>query len=661
MKQTRPTSHSVPDSGKPSPAFRQVAASLLLILITAGVYLPAFRGRFIWDDDSYVEQNPLLHTVSGLHRIWFDPQASPQYYPLVFTSFWLEYHLWGLNPAGHHIVNVLLHGLGAVVLWRVLAAIRLPGAWVAAANFAVHPGQVESVAWITERKNVLCGVFYFAAALSYLRWATATTRPPARKGAPRSGLSPRGSSASYMFSLALFVAALLSKTVACTLPAALLLVLWWKRGRVALRDLLFVTPLLLLGLAFGLLTAGMEQYRVGAQGGEWSLSPLEHVLLAARVICFYAAKLLWPHPLVFIYPRWHIDITAWTQYVYLGLVLGVIGGLWLARRRLGAGPLVGVLFFAGTLFPALGFFNVYPMRFSYVADHFQYLASAGLIALLVAAAAAQLRRLGKRGVAGAPLLAVGVLALLGSTTWRRSADYTHVEGLWRDTLAKNPDAWIAHINLANILSKRDEVADAVDHYKQALRLKPDEAFAHHNCAAALVMLDRFAEAAEHGRAAVQLEPRWPNAHLTLAIALALSNEPREAVQHFRTVLNLEPSNTSAQACLAWILATHPDADVRRPSEAVALAEQAARGSASPSPTILDTLAAAYAANGQFSQAVKTAQLVQNLVAASGPRELLDAVQARLNLYRQGQAFYGWNANSGNMGGFWRPASRPAAP
>jgi hypothetical protein len=387
----------------------------LIVLLVFLAYLPALRGGFIWDDDAYVTHNPTLHDLGGLQRIWFELGAVPQYYPMVHTTFWLEYHLWGLHPVGYHLINVLLHAAAAIFLWQVLLRLRIRGAWLAAVLFALHPVCVESVAWITERKNVLSAVFYFTAALAFLRFVALE--------------EPDGPNRLrwywYLGALVLFMAALLSKTVTCTLPAALLLVCWWKKGRVQRGEILPLLPFFALGVGLGLITAWMEKFHVGAQGAEWSLTFADRCLIAGRALWFYAGRLVWPAHLTFIYPRWKIEPEVWWQWLFPVAAVGVVAGLWLARRRIGKGPLVAVLFFAGTLGPALGFVNVYPMRFSFVADHFQYLASVGLITLCAV------------GLARMPrVMPATLVVLLGALTWQQAGIYRNLETLWRDTLAR---------------------------------------------------------------------------------------------------------------------------------------------------------------------------------------------------------------------------------
>jgi hypothetical protein len=288
----------------------------LIILLVFLAYLPALRGGFIWDDDDYVTQNPTLHDLGGLQRLWFKVGAVPQYYPVVHTTFWLEHHLWGLDPFGYHLVNVLLHATAAILLWQVLLRLRIRGAWLAAVIFALHPVCVESVAWITERKNVLSAVFYFAAAMAYLRFA----------GLEEAVTSNRRRWYCYWGALVLFMAAMLSKTVTCSLPAALLLVCWWKKDRVQRGEILPLLPFFVIGVAAGLVTTWVEKYHVGAQGADWSFTFAGRCLIAGRSLWFYAGKLVWPVHLTFIYPRWKIETEVWWQWLFPVAAIGVWQG-----------------------------------------------------------------------------------------------------------------------------------------------------------------------------------------------------------------------------------------------------------------------------------------------------------------------------------------------
>ncbi len=492
------------------------------------------NGGFIWDDDDYVQDNLTLRSLAGLGQIWFQPGATRQYYPLVHTTYWLEYRLWGLDPTGYHVVNVILHALSAVLVWRLLIRLKVPGAWAAAALFALHPVHVESVAWITERKNTLSGAFYLSAAWAYLRYEE--TR----------------SSRLYWAALLLFAAALLSKTVTCTLPAALLLVLWWKGQTPMRRTAVALAPFFALGVAMSGMTVWMEKHSVGAWGPEWDLSLVERGLIAGRALWFYAAKLLVPLDLTFIYPRWAIDATAVWQYLYPAGALGVGILLWAFRERLGRGPLTGMLFFAGTLTPALGFFNFYPMLYSFVADHFQYLASLGLLALAAAGGQRAWTRLGQP--AAGPVALALVLAVCGLLTWRQGQVYTDLETLWRDTLQKNAGAWIAHNNLANILKERGQLDQAIGHYRQALLLEPGSAQIHLNLADAHRARGESAAALRHYRRALKAEPDRVETYLKLGNALLGQNAVAEAIEHYRQALRLAPDLALAHSNLGAALA-----------------------------------------------------------------------------------------------------------
>ncbi len=369
----------------------------LVALVILAYSRTPFLG-FIWDDDFYVIYNSTLRTLGGLWRIWTELGATPQYYPLVHTTYWVEYHLWGLNAAGYHIVNGLVHAAGVILLWRILVQLGIPGAWLGAALFAIHPVQVESVAWVTERKNVLSGLFYFLSALLYLRWLSATdVEETQSKNGRRNFL--------YALSLGTFVLALLSKTVACTLPVALLIVQWWKnQGRLRWKDFARLGPFFILGGALAMVTAWMERHHVGAGnqgGGEvWALTFADRILIAGRALCFYAYKLLWPAKLTFIYPKWLINSAVIEQWIFPAAIGIVLLLLWAVRRKIGRGPLVAAFFFIVTLSPALGFVDVFPFRYSYVADHFQYMACAGLLVL----AAVGLRHLPRPALTCTPLV-----------------------------------------------------------------------------------------------------------------------------------------------------------------------------------------------------------------------------------------------------------------
>jgi tetratricopeptide (TPR) repeat protein len=442
-----------------------LAPYALLFITVFLAFGRALANGFIWDDDNYIENNVPLRAFGGLLRIWRDVihrHAEPQYYPLTHTTLWLNYHIWGLNPFGYHLDNLLLHAASAILLWRILRSLSVPGAFFAAMLFACHPVMAESVAWATERKNVLSGFFYFLSLLCYLQ-----TIPEFQKK-PGSDWLWRATS------FLLFIAALLSKSVTASLPAAILLILWWRRGRIGIRDILPLIPFFITGIAMGLLTRYMEMYVVGAIGPEFDwIKPLDRIAIAGRIIWFDLYKLILPVNLAFIYPKWNVDANDHLgQLGFSMAIILVISSLWLLRKRIGRGPLAAILFFVGTLFPALGFSNVFPMRYSYVADHFQYLAAIGPMVLF----AAGIKKLLERFTHGQDARATGVPAIicvaLCVTSFLHTRIYADRMTLWTDTLAKNPNSAMAHLNLAATLRTDGKFDLAENEYLDALRLQP---------------------------------------------------------------------------------------------------------------------------------------------------------------------------------------------
>lgn len=506
-----------------------------LILLTALAYAMVYGAGFVWDDNDYVTNNQTLLSLGGLKAIWLRPGAVPQYYPLVHTTFWLEYRLWKLDALGYHVTNILLHCANALLGWYVLSLLRIRSAWLIAMIFAVHPVHVESVAWITERKNVLSGFFYLAALASYIR----------------SEMSEQRGRRWYAASLVLFVCALLSKTVTCTLPAVLLLLAWYRRGAIRVRDVVRALPFFAAGFSLALVTVHLEGTVVGAAGDEWSLSWLDRCLIAGRALWFYVGKLLWPAKLSFIYPRWDIDPSDMWSYVYPVAALLAVFQLWLWRDRLGRGPVMAVAFFAISLLPALGFVNVYPMRYSFVADHYQYLASLGIIALVVGGADRLLRNTTARraGFAAAAL----AVSLLASLTLRQGLMYKDVETLWRWTIQANPQAWIAHNNLGAILVQKGERAVAEEHFATALVCNPRHVEALHNMGNCLMLDGDEAGAAECYRRALEIAPNYTPVIVALGDLVREQGNMDRATSLYRRALQGDPGDRSARRNLVAVL------------------------------------------------------------------------------------------------------------
>lgn len=521
MPRAAKSSSAPPASALVAPARDWSPVFCLLVLAAALLaYFPALTGGLLWDDAGHVTR-PDLRSLAGLGRIWSEFGATQQYYPVLHSAFWLEYHLWGDATLGYHLLNVLLHATSACLFAALLRRLAVPGAWLAASLFLLHPVCVESVAWISEQKNTLSTVFALGATLAFLHFHE----------------SRRGRH--YALATTLFALALLTKTVTATVPPALLVVFWWQRGRLDWRrEILPLLPWFALALGSGLVTAHFERTLIGASGSEFDLSLLERLLLAGRIVWFYLGKLVWPEELIFIYPRWTVEAGQWWQWLFpLGAaaLLGALGVLARARHR--RGPLAALLLFGGTLFPVLGFFNVYPFVFSYVADHFQYLASLALFALAGAGLSAAGQRLPARVRIAAGLVLLGTL---GGLTWAQSRMYRDLTTLYETTLERNPACWMAHQNLAIILSSSGRTADAVAHLQKALQLKPDNAAAENNLGDNLAQLGRLEEALPHLRRAIELQPNYAVAHCNLATALARLRRFDEAFTHFATAAQLDP-------------------------------------------------------------------------------------------------------------------------
>jgi tetratricopeptide (TPR) repeat protein len=497
-----------------------------------------------------------LRSPDGLARIWTEPGATQQYYPVLHSAFWVQHRLWGDHPLGYHVVTLLLHTSSAVLFALILLRLGCPGAWLAALLFALHPAHVESVAWITEQKNTLSLVFYLAAALIYLRFDE--TRRPRM----------------YVAALALFTLAMLSKTVTATLPAALLVVFWWKRGRLSWRtDVLPLLPWLALGAAGGLFSSWVERHYLSAEGTDFSLSFVGRILVAGRAVWFYAGTIVWPSGLNFIYPRWIVNPAAWQQWLFPLGVLALGAGLWAIRRHTRA-PLAAFLFFVGSLFPVLGFVNLYGSLYSWVWDHWQYLPDLGLLALAAASltqlwerAAIRLRWLG-------PALMAAFAVGLGALTWDHCGMFRDDQTLYRATIARNPDCWMAHNNLGNTLNVMGQIPEAISEYQAALRIKPDHAAAHYNLAFTLAEIPgRLTEAIAEYKAALQLKPDYLDAHNKLGIALASTpGHSSEAIPHFEAALRINPNSADAHNNLGMVLASLPG----RLPEAIAHYETALR-------------------------------------------------------------------------------------
>jgi len=544
-------------SPKPKRDWNSILSGVAIVVSTFLVYSRSLSGEFLWDDDSNILESRPLRSLSGLAQIWFQPMATQQYYPLTHSSFWLDYHLWGLNPMPYHLENVLLHSLGAVLLWLVLRRLAVPGAWLGAALFALHPVCVESVAWVTERKNTLSGVFFLGSLLASLKFWRLEGGAISKAAAAKAGETSNAVLAPWKFywlTLGLYVCALLSKTATIGLPVVIWLLIWWKRGWPGRRDILLLLPFLAAAIPMGLMTMWVERHNLGVTGEVWGdVSFAERCLIAARALWFYLEKLVWPHPLMFMYPRWTISATDLLAYLPVAATVIAFVILWLKRASWGRAGLFVTGYFFILLFPILGFFNGAFFFYSFVNDHFQYLACMGPLALAAAGLHLAIARFGKKQPLLKPAVCGALLLTLGALSWRQTQIYQNVETLWRDTLARNPDSWMAHDNLGSYLSRKGNFAEAADHYLEAIRLRPTDPRAYNNLGLDLARNGKLDEAVQQIRKSVELVPNYAKGHYNLGRVLATRGNTNEALQHFSIAAQLDPDFAPAQFSLGSAL------------------------------------------------------------------------------------------------------------
>jgi tetratricopeptide (TPR) repeat protein len=544
-----------------------------------------FQAGFIWDDESHLTQNPCIVGPLGFKEIWTSARAV--YYPLVLTTFWTVHKFVGLSPWPYHLLNVLLHAGSAVLLWQVLRQLNVRGAWLGAALWALHPVMVQSVAWVTELKNTQSGFFYLLSVFCFLKWAEASTTDHADNtdssvrgpgGALRKSPFRRFAQSPirlFVFSLFFFVLATLSKPSVVMLPVVLALCIWWRTEKIRWPDVVALAPFVLISALASVWTILEQKLHAGAIGAEWAQTWSDRLIIAGRAIWFYVAKLAWPHPLIFIYPRWEINSSQPIAYLPVVAALAGLLALWSIRANWSRAAFFAAAYYVVSLFPVLGFFSVYFFRYSFVSDHFQYLASMGPLALAGAGIVAGCNRLAaSRRLSALPSTArrivtpttpfvgiCGVLLLaLVFLTWRQTAVYHNLVTLYTATLTKNPGCWMAHYNLGIALNEQGDADSAIAHYRRAVELRPSYAEAHYNLGRLLAQKGQFDEAVVHYQKALEINPTDAEAHNNLGATLFVNGRLDEAIAHYRNALAIKPDYADASCNLANALLSNGDLD-----------------------------------------------------------------------------------------------------
>ena len=505
--------------------------ALLLVLAVFLVYQPVWYAGFIWDDDEHITGNPCIVGPLGLTDIW--TTRAGQFFPLAMTTFWLEHALWGLTPLPYHLVNVLQHAACGVVLWLVLQALRVPGAWLGAAIWTLHPLQVESVAWISELKNTQSCLFYLLTILFFLRWLG-------------SGENRKHYDGNYGLTLLFAALAMTSKSSTLVLPVVLLLAAWWVERRWQSRNLVLLVPIVLMSIIAAAITMWPLPADVaGIPDPHWARPLPERVATAGDIIWFYLGKLVWPHPLLTVYPRWDIDAGRWTSWLPLLAALIGLVILWVQRESRFRACFFAFAYFLVVLSPFLGVLDQPFWRYSFVEDHLQYLAGIGPLALAAA---------GLVWCAGVALpgrvwlqmgLAAGLVLVLGLMSWQRTWAYQDDESLWPDTLARNPDCWVGHASLGVALFQKKKVDEAIVQFKKALDIYPNFADAHNDLGVTLLQKGQVDAAIAEYKKVLDIDPNRAETHKNLGNALQQKGEVDEAMVEWQKTLVINPDDAEA--------------------------------------------------------------------------------------------------------------------
>jgi Tfp pilus assembly protein PilF len=522
------------------PTWKQALQTLAIAAAVFWIYWPALRGDWLWDDNIDISENAITQSPTGLWKIWFEPGSEPDYYPVKASVQWLQWHLWGMDTLGYHLTNVLLHILSALLVWRLLSKFGLRLAWLGGLIFAVHPVQVESVAWIVELKNTLSLPPLLLAMCAWINY------------------EERGKAKDYWLALGLFLVAMLCKLSVVLFPLVILLYAWWRRGRIGWNDLKTSLPFFGVSLLLGLITIGTgiwDQRFNHSDSGAMPVGGLLARLVAAGLsLAFCFSKSFLPVGLLPIYPKWTIDPSSPVQFLPWLVLGGVICWFWTKRQSWGRHALLGLGFFLINLGPCPGFIPAPDMAFTWVMDHFLYLPIIGLIGLVVAA-------LGQMEIelpasfrpCGIGLVTV-LLAILTFESRGGAALYINSETLWTYELQYNPEAYPAYNNLGLAFLHSGQASKAMEQFEQVLRIKPADADAYNNLGLALLQSGQVSKAMDQYEQALRINPDLSETHNNLGSALGQIGQLSAAKEQFEQALKLSPDSVEAHNNLGIVLA-----------------------------------------------------------------------------------------------------------
>jgi tetratricopeptide (TPR) repeat protein len=577
---------------------RAIVVVLVLAAIGLAAYWPSLSGGFVFDDDTLVTKSSMVQAANGLYRMWLTTEPL-DYWPLTNTSFWFEWRLWGLQPTGYHVTNLVLHVASGVLLWAILRRLSIPGAFLASALFVVHPVNVESVAWIAQRKNTLSMVLMLGSLWCYLRADPGAQASPDRTPAPGDARrskakgssarkqdaaeapSAKGRTVWYGVSLVAFLLAMLSKGSVAILPLVLLVIVWWQRRAVTLMDFVRTAPFFAIAGVLTIVNIWFQNhYMTGDAIRDVTIA--QRIIGAAAIVWFYLSKAVLPIRLMFLYPQWSIqagDIRWWLPLVALIVVTGLLW--WQRASPAGRAMLTAWACFIVGLLPVMGLTDVYFMKFALVADHYQYIAMIAVLVLVAAGVSAVAGDAGERqGLSrGVGIALVAVLIVL---SWRQSRLYADAETLYRATLAENPSSWLIHNDLALLLVDRGDFDEAAAHFHESVRLDPRQIEAHNNLCHTEAHQGHLEEAVKECGETITLisatlakVPELPSldetrrtyrdslklAHNDRGGALAMLGRSNEALPEFEAVVRLDPEFADGQNNLANVLlASHRESE-----------------------------------------------------------------------------------------------------